>query len=51
VARGKVEVAYGKRILSDDRKRAIADASRRLRVGLLRLAFRRRRRGKGPKAI
>ena len=52
VARGKVEVAYGQRILGDDRKRAIAEASRALRVGLLRLAFRRRRRKpKGPRAI
>ena len=52
VARGKVEVAYGQRILADDRKRAIAEASRALRVGLLRLAFRRRRRKpKGPRAI
>ncbi|MCI0345821.1 MAG: transglutaminase domain-containing protein, partial [Chloroflexi bacterium] len=52
VARGKVEVAYGQRLLGDDRKRAIAEASRRLRLGLLRLAFRRRRRkGKGPRPI
>jgi transglutaminase-like putative cysteine protease len=53
VASGKVEVAYGRRLLADDRKRAIAEASRRLRVGLLRLAFRRRgrKRGKGPRAI
>ena len=51
VARGKVEVAYGRRILPDDRLRSIADASRRLRVGLLRLAFRRRRRPRGPRAI
>jgi len=51
VARGKVEVAYGRRILPDDRLRSIADASRRLRVGLLRLVFRRRRRPRGPRAI
>ena len=52
VARGKVEVAYGHRILGDDRKRAIAEASRALRVGLMRLAFRRRRRKpKGPRPI
>ena len=51
VARGKVEVAYGRRLLPDDRLRAIADASRRLRVGLLRLAFRRRRRRRGPRSI
>ena len=51
VARGKVEVAYGRRLLGDERKRAIAEASRRLRLGLLRLAFRRRRKRKGPRAI
>ena len=51
VARGKVEVAYGRRLLTDDRKRAIAEASRRLRVGLLRLAFRRRRKPRGPRKI
>ena len=52
VARGKVEVAYGHRKLGDDRKRAIAEASRALRIGLMRLAFRRRRRKpKGPRQI
>lgn len=44
VARAKVEVAYGRSVLSDDRLRALRDAHRRLRVGLLRLAFRRRER-------
>lgn len=41
VARAKVEVAYGHRELGDDRMRALREAHRRLRVGLLRLAFRR----------
>jgi transglutaminase-like putative cysteine protease len=41
VATAKVEVAYGRRDLGDDRIRAIRDAYRRLRVSLLRLAFRR----------
>jgi hypothetical protein len=52
VARAKVEVAYGRRVLPDDRLRSIADASRRLRLGLLRLVFRRRpRRRKGPRSL
>jgi hypothetical protein len=41
VARAKVEVAYGRRELSGDALRTLRDAQRRLRVGLLRLAFRR----------
>jgi hypothetical protein len=44
VARAKVEVAYGRRILGDDGMRALRDAQRRLRVGLLRLALRRKER-------
>jgi transglutaminase-like putative cysteine protease len=44
VATAKVEVAYGRRALGDDRLRALNDAYRRLRVSLLRLAFRRQRR-------
>jgi transglutaminase-like putative cysteine protease len=44
VARAKVEVAYGRTVLSDARLRALRDAHRRLRVALLRLAFRRRER-------
>ena len=44
VARAKVEVAYGRTVLSDARLRALRDAQRRLRVSLLRLAFRRRER-------
>ena len=41
VATAKVEVAYGGRILGDDRLRAIRDSYAKLRVGLLRLMFRR----------
>jgi hypothetical protein len=41
VAAAKVEVAYGRRTLGDDRIRLLRDAYRRLRVGLLRLVFRR----------
>ena len=41
VASAKVEVAYGRRELGDDRLHALRDAYRRLRVSLLRLAFRR----------
>jgi transglutaminase-like putative cysteine protease len=44
VAHAKVEIAYGRRELSADRLRAVAEAHRRLRLGLLRLAFRRPRR-------
>ncbi|HEU0236314.1 MAG TPA: transglutaminase domain-containing protein [Candidatus Limnocylindrales bacterium] len=44
VARAKVEVAYGRTVLSEARLRALRDAQRRLRVSLLRLAFRRRER-------
>jgi transglutaminase-like putative cysteine protease len=42
VATAKVEVAYGRRALGDDRLRSLRDSYRRLRVQLLRLAFRRR---------
>ena len=41
VATAKVEVAYGRRELGDDRLRALRVSYRRLRVALLRLAFRR----------
>ncbi len=41
VATAKVEVAYGRRELGEDRIRALRDSYRRLRVSLLRLAFRR----------
>ncbi|MDQ6794060.1 MAG: DUF3488 and transglutaminase-like domain-containing protein [Chloroflexota bacterium] len=44
VARAKVEVAYGRRELGADRLAPLRDASRRLRLNLLRLAFRRRER-------
>jgi hypothetical protein len=44
VARAKVEVAYGRRALGDDGVRALRDAQRRLRLGLLRLALRRKER-------
>ncbi|MEK6719495.1 MAG: transglutaminase domain-containing protein [Chloroflexota bacterium] len=44
VARAKVEVAYGRQSLEADRLRAVRDAHRRLRLGLLRLALRRRER-------
>ena len=43
VARAKVEVAYGHRELGLDRLHSLREAQRRLRVALLRLAFRRRR--------
>jgi transglutaminase-like putative cysteine protease len=44
VARAKVEVAYGRGRLGEDRLRNLRDAQRRLRVALLALAFRRRER-------
>ena len=44
VAHAKVEVAYGGRVLGADRMRALREAHRRLRVGLLRLLVRRARR-------
>ena len=44
VARAKVEVAYGRGQLGDDRLRSLRDAQRRLRVALLGLVFRRRER-------
>ena len=49
VATAKVEVAYGRRLLGEDRLRALRESYRRLRVSLLRLAFRRgdRRRLRG----
>ena len=42
VARAKVESAYGQRILGDDRLAVLRVAQRRLRLRLLRLAFRRK---------
>jgi len=47
VANAKVEIAYGRRHLEPDRLRSVAEAHRRLRIGLLRLAFRRRPRRPG----
>jgi transglutaminase-like putative cysteine protease len=44
VARAKVEVAYGRRAMSEDRLRGIGEAYRRLRFAIIRLAIRRRRR-------
>jgi hypothetical protein len=44
VARAKVEVAYGRRSMSDDRLRGVGEAYRRLRFAIIRLAIRRRRR-------
>ena len=46
VATAKVEVIYGRRALGDDRIRLLREAQRRLRVALLRLAFRLRPRRK-----
>ncbi len=55
VARAKVEVAYGRATLGDDRLRSVRDAQRRLRVALLGLIFRRRerreRRGRGIRRL
>ena len=44
VARAKVETAYGRFRLEDDRIQALRAAERKLRLNLLRLAFRRRER-------
>jgi transglutaminase-like putative cysteine protease len=46
VATARVESAYGRRVLEDDRIRAMREAYAKLRVGLLRLFF---RRGQRPK--
>ena len=50
VAHAKVEIAYGRRDLGPDRLRIVAEAHRRLRIGLLRLLFRRPR-GRGPRSL
>jgi hypothetical protein len=42
VARAKVETAYGRQILGEDRLASLRAAQRRLRLVLLRLAFRRK---------
>lgn len=49
VAGAKVQVAYGRQSLDADRLRAVRDASRRLRLALLRLAFRRGERWSKPR--
>lgn len=49
VARAKVEVAYGGRVLGDEGLRSLREAHRRLRIGLLRLLARRVRRRRGPR--
>jgi len=46
VAHAKVEISYGRRDLSKERLKAVAEAHRRLQLRLLRLAFRRPRRRK-----
>jgi len=53
VANAKVEISYARRELGQDRMRAVAEAHRRLRLGLLRLAFRRPRwlRRRGPRPL
>jgi transglutaminase-like putative cysteine protease len=48
VAIAKVESAYGQRILGTDRVAALRTAQRRLRLSLLRLAFRRKDRPRRP---
>jgi len=50
VATAKVEVAYGRRELGEDRLKSLRASYRRLRVALLRLAFRRSDRRKMRKA-
>jgi hypothetical protein len=39
VAHAKVEIAYGRRELGPDRLRIVAEAHRRVRIGLLKLAL------------
>jgi hypothetical protein len=51
VATAKVESAYGRRELQGEALRALRDAYRRVRMGLLRLVFRRPRGPRGPRAI
>ena len=46
VAKAKVESVYAREILGDERLASLKAAQRRLRVSLLRLAFRRRERRK-----
>ena len=49
VARAKVESAYGRAILGDDRLAGLLAAQRHLRVSLLRLIVRRRKRPRRPR--
>jgi transglutaminase-like putative cysteine protease len=51
VANAKVETSYARARLGGDRLQAVGHATRRLRISLLRLAFRRGRRSRKPKAI
>ena len=51
VANAKVEISYGRRSLGDDRLRAVAEAHRRLRLGLLRLALGKRPSLKGVRGL
>ncbi len=48
VARAKVETVYGRTTLASDRLQTLREAERRLRVSLLKLAFRRRERRRRP---
>ena len=51
VANAKVETSYARVRLGGDRLEAVGQATRRLRISLLRLAFRRGRRSRKPKAL
>ncbi len=51
VADAKVETSYARARLGGDRLQAVGHATRRLRISLLRLAFRRGRRSRKPKAL
>jgi hypothetical protein len=51
VAAAKVEVLYGRKTLDADRLSALRTAQRKLRVTLLRLAFRRPKRGSRVRRI
>ena len=44
MARAKVEAVYARQVLGDERIETLRAAQRRLRVALLRLAFRRKER-------
>lgn len=46
VARAKVETAYGRQILGDERLVSLRIAQRRLRIALLKLVLRRKQRGR-----